>query len=183
MALGNKLRFIGFKEGKITLPDNTAFDVIDIKEQVALDLEVASAVNEAGAVNTSVDAHFKGGKLTVNQALFDAALIAALTGESVATEGATPNQINTLDLHAGTPFKYFKFEVKTERVETVDTGAEAAGDIHLVVYKCKLTSNIKPIMDSGKWVVVEFTAEAVKDSANAGKIATYVVNETPTDIT
>lgn len=182
MALGNQIRFIGFKEGKITPEGGAAIDIVDIKDQVALDLEVANAVNEAGAVNRSIDAHFKGGKLTVNQALFDANLLAALIGETVATSGATPNQVNTLDIHAGTPFKYFKFEVKTERVETVDTGAEAAGDIHLVAYKCKLTGNIKPVFDAGKWVIVEFEGELVKDDANGGKLATYVINETATDI-
>ncbi len=71
--------------------------------------------------------------VTFEYAKLNTAVLAAVLGGSSADTGTTPNQVHTYSL-LGTSslFSNFKFEARVYAADTV------GGDIHLVLYKCKL---------------------------------------------
>lgn len=100
-------------------------------------------------------------------------VLAAIVGGSVVDSGSTPNMKSTWAFPGSPSFPYFKLEARTP-VNGVDfTG----GDMHIVMYKCKI-SNIPPVG------LVEqdyrtFTAQAnVSKTISNSKYFDVVFNET-----
>jgi len=99
-------------------------------------------------------------------ALFLAAY-AALTGIAVTESGSTPNRNNTTTVSAGDQMPYVKIYGKT-----LD---EAAGDIHMKLWKAKLTS-LEGALANGQYYVTSAKGVAIDDGTNG--IWDIVQNET-----
>jgi hypothetical protein len=157
-------------------------DFMLLKEGSKFTPEVASAINEAQNVDVGVDSMLKGLTLKAVQAILDVTLFASLLGITATTEGTTPSQILTAAMSQGTPFPYFKLEVQSTRVTNMDASADNAADVHIVVYKAKISKIDDIVLDNKEYTVIGFEAKAVKDIANNNKFWDIVENETATDI-
>lgn len=96
---------------------------------------------------------------------------ALITGRTATEAGTTPNQTNTLTGQAGDVFPYFKVYGKS-----IGDGAD---DVHVKLYKCKLTS-IEGTFGEGEFFVKSASGVAVDDETNG--IWDIVQNETATDL-
>jgi hypothetical protein len=94
--------------------------------------------------------------------------LALVTGWTATLSGTTPNQVNTLKMHAGTAFPYFKIYGKSL--------GEAGDDVHVKIFKAKITGNIEGQFQYGEFYVTKMTGIAVEDSVNG--LADIVLNET-----
>ena len=98
--------------------------------------------------------------------------LAAMLGQSVTDSGTTPNQKATLSM-TNVTFPYFKFEAATP----TGGGAYATGDVHLVVWKCKLAS-MPPIgLVGDDYAPFSVQCKAVQTVSNS-KYFDVVINET-----
>lgn len=94
---------------------------------------------------------------------------AAMTGRTITLAGTTPAQKNTLLANAGDVFPYFKIYGKS-----VSDGAD---DVHVLIYKAKLTDNIEGEFADGEFFVTSCSGIAV---TNGTKTFEIVHNETAT---
>jgi len=95
--------------------------------------------------------------------------LAIMTGFTVSDSGSTPNQVRTLPIDAGTAMPYFKIYGKVLGV--------GADDVHIKIYKCKLTGNIEGDMSYGEFKTTGLSGIAVRDTV-LGKVLDIVQNET-----
>lgn len=93
--------------------------------------------------------------------------IALVTGWTATESGSTPSKINTLTARAGTAFPYFKIYGKV-----LGTGGD---DVHVKVFKAKLTGNIDGQFSYGEFYVVKMSGIAVDDGTALYQV---VQNET-----
>ena len=182
MALTSKIQVIGTAAAKITIAGGSAVDFALLKDGVKFTPEVVAAKNEAQNVDVGIDSMLKGLTFEAAQALLDINLFASLLGVTATVSGTTPNQIYEAAIKQGTPFPYFKLEIQSTRVENMDPAADAAGDVHIVVYKAKITKISDIVFDNKDYTVIGFEAAAIADPANSNKFWDVVVNETATDI-
>ena len=180
MALADKIQIVGTAAAKITVAGGTAVDFMLLKDGTKFTPEVASIVNEAQNVDVGVDSMLKGLTLNAVQAMLDINLFASLLGITPAVEGATPSQILTAAMSQGTPFPYFKLESQSTRIENMDAAADPVQDVHIIVYKAKISKIDDIILDNKAYTVIGFEAKAIQDSS--GKFWDIVENETATDI-
>lgn len=97
---------------------------------------------------------------------------ALMTGRTATEAGTTPNQTNTLTGSAGDVMPYFKIYGKS-----VGDGAD---DIHVKLWKCKLTSPIEGQFADGQFFVTKASGIAIDDGSNG--IYDLVQNETATTL-
>lgn len=98
---------------------------------------------------------------------------ALMSGRSVTTSGTSPNETKTLNIQAGESFPYFKVYGKS-------VGDGDGSDIHVKVYKCKLTAPIEGTFQDGEFLVTSCSGIAVDDGVNG--IADIVQNETAANL-
>ncbi len=94
---------------------------------------------------------------------------ALMTGRAVTESGTTPNRTNTLHLAGGTIYPYFQVLGRS-------VGENATDDIHVKLYKCKLTEPIEGEFADGEFYVTSCSGKAVPH-ATLG-LADIVQNET-----
>lgn len=92
---------------------------------------------------------------------------AKMTGRTAALAGSAPNRTVTMAGDGGTDFPYFR--IYGQAVDDV------TGDIHCVLYKCKL-QEIEGTMRGGEYWVSSCSGIAVEDATNG--IFTFVQHET-----
>ena len=97
---------------------------------------------------------------------------ALMTGRTATEAGTTPNQTNTLTGSGGDVMPYFKIYGKS-----VGDGAD---DIHVKLFKCKLTSPIEGQFADGQFFVTKASGIALDDGSNG--IYDLVQNETATTL-
>lgn len=97
---------------------------------------------------------------------------ALMTGRTVTAAGTTPNQTDTFTAEAGDVMPYFKLYGKS-----VGDGAD---DIHVKLFKCKLTSPIEGSFQDGQFFVTKASGIAIDDGTNG--IYDIVLNETATTL-
>lgn len=95
---------------------------------------------------------------------------ALLTGHTFNETGSTPNQVGTMEGDA-VRYPYFKIFGKSLGDET--------DDIHIVIYKAKLTSGLKGSFKYGEFMASEFEVMGVKEN---GKAFDFIIHETEADI-
>jgi hypothetical protein len=95
---------------------------------------------------------------------------ALMTGHTFNTSGSTPNQVGTMEGDANR-YPYFQIFGKSLGDET--------DDIHIKIYKAKLTSGLKGSFKYGEFMATEIEFMAVKEN---GKAFDFVINETAADI-
>lgn len=93
---------------------------------------------------------------------------ALMTGRTATEAGTTPNQTNTLTATAGDVMPYFKLYGKS-----VGDGSD---DIHIKLWKCKLTSPIEGSFADGQFFVTKASGIAIDDGSNG--VYDVVQNET-----
>ncbi len=87
------------------------------------------------------------------------AAYAVMTGRTVTTSGSTPNEITTLQGDAQKSFPYFQVQGRA-------LGADATDDIHIVLYKCKLTSGLEGSFADGQFFSSGMKGIAIDDDTN-----------------
>jgi len=97
--------------------------------------------------------------------------LAVLVGNTVSSSGTTPNQVKTLNIAAGDNMPYFKIYGKALGENTND-------DIHVKIYKAKLTSMEGQFQDA-QFYITSCSGLAVDGGAG---IIDIVQNETATNL-
>jgi hypothetical protein len=92
---------------------------------------------------------------------------ALMSGRTLAAAGTTPEQTNTITANAGDVYPYFKIYGKSV--------GDEAGDIHVLIYKAKLTGAIEGEFADAEFFVTKCSGIAV---SNGTKIYDIVQNET-----
>lgn len=94
---------------------------------------------------------------------------ALMTGRSTVVAGSTPNETTTLTANAGEDYPYFKIYGKS-------VSDDAASDIHVKIFKAKLTSPIEGNFQDQEFFVTSCSGIAIDDGSNG--IYEIVQNET-----
>ncbi len=98
---------------------------------------------------------------------------AIMTGVTPVEAGVTPNRSLTYNIEAGHAYPYFKVYGKAIGEDTTD-------DIHVLLYKVKLTSPLEGSFQDGEFYVTSASGKAVTDGVNG--IGDIVQNETAADL-
>ena len=105
-------------------------------------------------------------------------VLAVLTGADAPTAGGTtPNQTQTLNIETAGLLPYFKFEGKINYVES--PGGDV-GDVHIILWKCKLTDWKFSLTQDG-FASVSGGGTALA-TVNTGYVMSLVANETAVDV-
>ena len=122
------------------------------------------AVQALAAITDKIEWSLEAGGIS-----FDA--LKVMTGRTIAASGTTPSQKNTMTIAAGDTLPYFKIYGKSVN----DDGS----DIHVLLYKCKLTGGLEGEFKDGEFYVQSCEGVAI---SNGTKIAELVHNETATTV-
>lgn len=98
--------------------------------------------------------------------------MAIMTGRTLSTTGTTPNEVKSLVADAGTRLPYFKIYGKSL--------GEGDDDVHLLIYKAKLTDGPEISMQFGEFAGPTLKGIGVDDDSNG--IYKVVINETADDL-
>ncbi len=98
------------------------------------------------------------------------AALAIMTGFTATESGSTPNRTNTMKMHAGTAMPWFTIYGKAL--------GQAGDDVHVKIFKCKVTGNIEGTFEYGSFKVTSMSGIAVEDTVNG--LVDVVQNETAT---
>jgi hypothetical protein len=98
---------------------------------------------------------------------------AIMTGRTVAVSGSTPNEQSTYNIAGGQCYPYFKVYGKS-------VGENRADDIHILLFKCKITSPIQGQFQDSEFFIMSCDGIAINDGANG--IADLVQHETAVDL-
>jgi hypothetical protein len=123
--------------------------------------KTVAVVSEADAVEFSLEA---GGIPLEAYAL--------MSGRTATESGTTPNRVNTLSGDGATRFPYFKIYGKSL--------GDGDGDVHVKLWKCKLTSGIEGSLQDGDFFVTSCSGVCIDDDSNG--IWDIVQNETADDL-
>lgn len=110
--------------------------VIDVPgiKTVGIDFELSSVELRGDNTRLDADSALVGLNLTFEHAKLSLDALAVFLGGAVVDSGVAPNQKKTFSRLGTHAPSYFRFEAKTPT-----NGADTVGgDVHLVVYKCKL---------------------------------------------
>lgn len=97
---------------------------------------------------------------------------ARMTGRTMEQAGSTPNRTRTLTGAGAEPYPYFKIYGRV-----LDDGL---GDIHVQLFKCKLTEPMEGSFQYGEFFVNSCKGIAIDDDTNG--IFEFVQNETSDDL-
>jgi len=97
--------------------------------------------------------------------------LAIITGQAVSESGTTPTEKTTLNLAAGDQMPYFKIYGRSM--------GDGTDDIHVKLYKCKVTGNIEGSFQNGQFFITNLSGVAVDGGAGVMDI---VQNETATTL-
>ena len=98
---------------------------------------------------------------------------AIMTGRTVVESGTTPNEQATYNISAGHCYPYFKVYGKS-------FGENCSDDVHILLYKCKVTSPISGQFQDAEFWVTSCDGIAIDDGMNG--IADIVQHETAVDL-
>lgn len=93
--------------------------------------------------------------------------LAVMTGRTIALTGTGAAEVNTMTLRGGESYPWFEMRGRA----LTDSG----GDVHVVLYKCRLTEGIKGEFADGEFFVQSCSGVAID---NGTKLADIVQNET-----
>jgi hypothetical protein len=97
--------------------------------------------------------------------------LAIITGKTVVTEGATPNETKTITVEGGDNMPYFKIYGKSL--------GDGDDDVHVLIFKAKCLNYSGNFQDAQFWIT-SMSGEAVDDGTNG--IYDIVQNETAADL-
>lgn len=97
---------------------------------------------------------------------------AIATGIAASTAGSTPNQITTQTWNAGAVFPYFKIYGKAV--------SEELDDVHVLLFKCKLTSPPEGQFSQETFYVASMSGVAIDDGVNG--VIDIIHNETAANL-
>jgi hypothetical protein len=98
--------------------------------------------------------------------------MAVMTGRTLVTSGASPNEVKSLKASAGTRLPYFKIYGKSL--------GDGDDDVHILLYKCKLTEGPEATYQFGEFAGPSLKGIAVDDGVNG--VYLPVINETADDL-
>jgi hypothetical protein len=106
-------------------------------------------------------------------AKISADMLAILWGGTVADSGVTPNQVTNFTMTGGQLPVYFKLEVQCKTTDFFTV----PGDVHFVLYKCKIVTGPEMMMTDADYGIQELTFKAVQPRST-DPWARIVFNET-----
>lgn len=169
MALTGTIRSFGLRDLKLTpLPSGTQVDLpvamtLSFKEAlVSGEMHGDDSVQAIVAITDKVEWELEAGGLSLEA-------IKVMTGRTITLSGVTPNQVNTVLARAGDTMPYFKIYGKSV--------GDAADDVHVKLYKCKLTDGLEGEWKDGEFYVQKCSGIAIDDGS---KLYEIVQNETAT---
>jgi len=180
MALGNVFVAKGNEDAKVQIAGGSEWlDILGIRD-IKVDYDVATAERKGDEKTIAFSSNIMAADVTLDDVAFaDLSTLAALLGQSISTSGTTPDQISSLKITAG-ELPYFKLECKSKSVEMKGTG-DAVNDVHLVIYKLKI-SDISKQVKMGDYWSVSLKCKAIPDPDNNNAIAEIKAYETATNI-
>lgn len=171
MALTGTIRSFGLRDLKLTpLPTGTQVDLpvamtLSFKEAlVSGEMHGDDSVQAIVAITDKVEWELEAGGISLEA-------IKVMTGRASTLASTTPNQTNTVLARAGDVMPYFKIYGKS-----VGDGID---DIHVKLYKCKLTDGLEGEWKDGEFYVQKCSGIAIDDGS---KLYEIVQNETATTL-
>lgn len=92
-----------------------------------------------------------------------------MNGGTLTTTGVTPNQVTRYDKTGNDVRPYFTVEGQAI--------SDSGGDFHVVIYRCKVTGDMKGDMKDGAFWVTGVKGEAIPRSSDA-RLYSFLQNET-----
>ncbi len=180
MPISTETKILGINDAKISritedsstaLTYDTAIDVPGITSLkvtpsfVEKELKGDEKIIDTYSKLEKIEWSFEGAKLSLDA-------LAVLLGGTVTAAGVTPNETQTYTLKGVDIPSYFKFEGKSDYTD--------AGDIHIVLYKCK-ASSVEYTLQGEDYATVTASGKAIA-TINDDKIKDVIINETAVDI-
>lgn len=100
---------------------------------------------------------------------------ALMSGRTATESGSTPNRTNTITAKTGDRYPYFKIYGKM-------IGDEGDDDLHVKIYKAKLTSPLQGQFQDQEFFVTQCSGIALGDADNDDDVYEIVQNETAADL-
>jgi hypothetical protein len=97
-----------------------------------------------------------------------------LSGGTLTTSGTTPSQIKTLSKLRTSQRKYF--DVEGQAI------SDSGGDVHMVVYRCKVTGDLDGKFENGNFFMTKATGKGI-GNPTTDKLYDIIQNETAVAIT
>jgi len=97
---------------------------------------------------------------------------AIITGRTLTTAGATPNEVKSMVDDGGARLPYFKIYGKSL--------GDGDDDIHVLLYKCKCTEGAEETLSYGEFAGPTYKGIAVDDNVNG--VRKVIINETADDL-
>jgi hypothetical protein len=163
---GNKL--YGLNDIKITNLAGTVQADLPVSQQLTMRTRVKSGELSGDDRLVAVAAFIEAAEWQLNAGGIDLDALAIMVGNSVVVGGTSPNETSTLNLSGGDNLPYFKIYGKSL--------GEGDDDLHVKLYKCKITGNFEGTFQDGQFFVSNFSGIAVDDGVNG--VVDVVQNET-----
>lgn len=166
---GNKL--FGLRDVKITNIAGTVQADLPAGQTLTLRLRLRSGELSGDDSIVSIASFLDAVEWELAAGGIDLDAYAIMTGKAEVVAGASPNETSTLTLAAGDKMPYFKIYGKSL--------GEGDDDVHIKLYKCKLTQPIEGSFQDAQFFVTQARGIAITDGT---KIMDIVQNETAANL-
>lgn len=154
----------------VSMDGLTSVALTDKERTLEFQETVVSAEFQGGDKLTGIVTQPTGIKGKIEHGGISLEAYALMTGHTYAATGTTPNRAGTLEADSAR-YPYFKIYGKSL--------GDESDDVHILIYKAKLTSGLKGTFKYGEFMAteIEFMGVAVN-----GKAFDVVINETAADL-
>ena len=177
-TLGHSIELMGIADLKFTPNGGSSKDIYGVRK-LTIDIDGVAKPAEGDDKMLAYNSAIKGGKVAFESMGISLDALGALTGQTVADTGSTPNQIATLNIKTGaSPYGVL------EGQGTLIQGpvATVPADVHFKIPKFQvIASDIKISMGFEDMAVISGGGYALPDASNIS--VTLVFNETAVPIT
>ena len=157
MSYGDKP--FGLREIKVySLPGGTGV-AVGIEQTLKFTERLRTGTLSGGDKLSAVASISEAADFEIERGGISLAAYATMTGRTVTTSGSTPNEQTSLVGDSQKSFPYFQLQGRS-------LGEAATDDIHVVLYKCKLTSGLEGSFADGQFFSSGFKGIAVDDDVN-----------------
>jgi hypothetical protein len=167
MALTGSIRSFGVRDVKLTpLPTGSQVDLPNA-QRFSFTEALTSGTLRGDDATVAIAAYTDMVEWELEAGGISLEALKVMTGRTIAITGTTPSQKNTVLTRAGDVMPYFKLYMQAK--------GDGIDDIHILVYKCKLTEGLEGEWKDGEFFVQKCAGVAIDDGS---KLMEIVQNET-----
>lgn len=151
---------------------NTAGTIEDLRAAQTATFTVNTTNNVLRGDDVDVESvtFASGGEIKFKAGGYSSAAMAIMTGITLGVTSTSPTEVTELQINAGQNFPYFRVYARM-----LGPGTD---DMHILVYKAKLSDGFSMSAGDNEWVAPEFTARVFNDDTHG--LFEIIQNETGT---